>query len=366
MKIGIAARGLSEQSGGVKQYIESITSALLKIDKMNEYYIFHNNHNHVDKFPSAKNIVLESSNKMIWDYFLLPKALRKHQLDVVIFPKNVVPFFVDAKSIIVVHDLAYFMPELNAYSLIDTIYMKHMIKSSLKRADGVISVSQNTKSDIIKLIGTDENKIKIVYEAADSKYKKTIDIIKLKEIKAKYKLCDKFIFYSGSLSPRKNMVRFLLAYDKIKAKIPHKLVLTGGRSWNDRNVREIINQMGESVIKLGYVNDEDMPFVYNLADLFVYPSLYEGFGLPPLEAMACGCPVITSNTSSIPEVVGDAGVMVDPHDVDELAKAMYEVLTNYDLRESMVKKGLERARKFSWEKCARECLIVVKEVNING
>ena len=241
-----------------------------------------------------------------------------------------------------------------------------MIKSSLKRADGVISVSQNTKSDIIKLIGTDENKIKIVYEAADSKYKKTIDIIKLKEIKAKYKLCDKFIFYSGSLSPRKNMVRFLLAYDKIKAKIPHKLVLTGGRSWNDRNVREIINQMGESVIKLGYVNDEDMPFVYNLADLFVYPSLYEGFGLPPLEAMACGCPVITSNTSSIPEVVGDAGVMVDPHDVDELAKAMYEVLTNYDLRESMVKKGLERARKFSWEKCARECLIVVKEVNING
>ena len=365
MKIGIAARGLSEQSGGVKQYIESITSALLKIDKMNEYYIFHNNHNHVDKFPSAKNIVLESSNKMIWDYFLLTKALRKHQLDVVIFPKNVVPFFVDAKSIIVVHDLAYFMPELNAYSLIDTIYMKHMIKSSLKRADGVISVSQNTKSDIIKLIGTDENKIKVVYEAADSKYKITIDIIKLKEIKAKYKLCDKFIFYSGSLSPRKNMVRFLLAYDKIKAKIPHKLVLTGGRSWNDKDVYEIINQMGESVIKLGYVNDEDMPFVYNLADLFVYPSLYEGFGLPPLEAMACGCPVITSNTSSIPEVVGEAGVMVDPYNIEDLAKAMYKVLTNAKLKEDMVEKGLHRAKHFNWDKCAKETLDVLEDVYSN-
>lgn len=362
MKIGIAARGLDKQSGGVKQYIESITSALLKIDKVNEYYIFHNTHDHVNKFPSAKNIVLESSNKMIWDYFLLPKELGKHKLDVIIFPKNVVPFFVNTKSIIVIHDLAYFMPELNAYSLIDTIYMKNMIRSSLKRADGVISISQNTKSDIIKLIGTDENKLTVVSEAADSKYRNIFDTIKLKEIKAKYKLCDKFIFYSGSLSPRKNMVRFLLAYDKIKAEIPYNLVLTGGRSWNDGNVREIIDKMGNSVLELGYVNDEDMPFIYNLADLFVYPSLYEGFGLPPLEAMACGCPVIASNSSSIPEVVGDAAILIDPYDIDDLAKRMYEVLTNDELREGMVSKGLDRAKQFSWEKSARETLNVCEEI----
>lgn len=366
MKIGIAARGLSEQSGGVKQYIESIASALLKIDKVNEYYIFHNNHDHVDKFPSAKNIVIESSNKMIWDYYLLPKTLRKFQLDIVIFPKNVLPFYIDTKSVIVIHDLAYFMPELNAYRLIDTIYMKLMIKSSLKRANHSISVSQNTKNDIIKITGTDEAKITVVYEAADTKYTKITDNSQLNEIKNRYKLDDKFIFYSGSLSPRKNMIRLLSAYKSIQDKIPHKLVLTGGKSQNDQNVHKIIDQLGDSVIKLGHVPDEDMPFIYNLADLFVYPSLYEGFGLPPLEAMACGCPVIASKSSSIPEVVGNAAIMVNPHDVDDLAKTMYEVLTNDDLRENMVRKGLDRTKQFSWEKCAKECLIVLDEVSING
>jgi glycosyltransferase involved in cell wall biosynthesis len=366
MKIGIAARGLSESSGGVKQYIESITSAVLKIDSENEYYIFHNNYEDVNKFPAAKNIVMESSSKMLWDYILLPKALRKYKLDIVIFPKNVVPFFIDAKFVVIIHDLAYFMPELNAYPLLDTVYMRSMIKSSLKRADRVIAVSKNTKNDIIEIIGTDENKIEVVYEAADHKYRQVTDRSKLNYIKDQYKLGDKFIFYSGSLSPRKNMLRFLNAYNKIKDTIPHKLVLTGGKSWKDKNVHELIGQMGNSVIKLGHVPDEHMPLIYNLADLFVYPSLYEGFGLPPLEAMACGCPVISSNLSSIPEVVGDAAIMVDPYSTDEIADAMYEVLTDDELKHSMIEKGIKRSELFNWEKSAKEILGVYEEVCNEG
>jgi len=362
MKIGIVARGLSERSGGVKQCIESSISALLKIDSENEYYIFHSHHDYVDKFPSAINIIIESSYKILWDYIFLPRELNKHKLDIVIFPKNVVPFFIKTKSIVVIHDLAYFMPELNAYPFIDTIYMKVMIKSSLKRANMVVSVSSNTKNDIIKLIGTNETKIKVIHEAADSKYKIITDELQLNKIKRKYKLNDQFIFYSGSLSPRKNMIRFLTAFSMIKDKIPHKLVLTGGKSHNDRNVHELINQINDSVIKIGHIPDEDMPFIYNLADLFVYPSLYEGFGLPPLEAMACGCPVVSSNSSSLPEVVGDAAIMINPYNVDEIADGMYKILTNENLRNNMIKKGLNRTQKLSWEKSAQSILELVEEV----
>ncbi|MDD4156498.1 MAG: glycosyltransferase family 1 protein [Candidatus Cloacimonetes bacterium] len=362
MKIGIAARGLSEQSGGVKQYIESITSALLSVDKTNEYYVFHNNCNYTNNFLSAKNVILESQNKLIWDYYLLPKAVKKYNLDLIILPKTVLPFFIHTKSVIVVHDLAYFMPKLNAYPLIDSIYMKFMIKSSLKRTDHIISVSSNTKKDIIKIAGTDEAKIKVISEAADIKYRQITDKSNLNRIKDKYKLSDKYIFYSGSLSPRKNMIRLLIAYDKIKDKIPHKLVLTGGKSWDDEKVHELIAQLGDSVIKLGHVLDEDMPFIYNLADLFVYPSLYEGFGLPPLEAMACGCPVVASKSSSIPEVVGDAAIMIDPYNVDEIADAMYSVLTDMNLNNSMIDKGLNRANIFSWEQSAKHILELIKEI----
>lgn len=363
MKIGIAARGLSERSGGVKQYIESITTALLKVDTVNEYYIFHSEYDHINKFPTAKNIVIESSSKMLWDYILLPKELNKYQLDVIIFPKNVIPFCISAKSLVVIHDLAYFMPELNAYPLIDTLYMKSMIRSSIKRANYVISVSRNTKNDIVEIIGTDESQVKVIYEAADQKYRQITDNIRLNEIKNKYQLADKFIFYSGSLSPRKNMLRFLTAFNKIKDTIPHKLVLTGGKSWKDKNVHEMIDQIGDSIIKLGHVPDEDMPFIYNLADLFVYPSLYEGFGLPPLEAMACGCPVIASNTSSIPEVVGNAAIIVDPYKTEELEKAMYQLLTNRELREISIQNGRERVKHFTWENSAREMLHLFKKID---
>ncbi|MCD4844226.1 MAG: glycosyltransferase family 4 protein [Methanosarcinales archaeon] len=365
MKIGIAARGLSVESGGVKQYIESLTSALLKIDNTNKYYIFYNLNNSKGKFPKANEIILNSSSKLFWDYYLIPKAIKDYELDIMLFPKNILPFFINCKSVIVIHDLAFFMSKLNAYPLNDTIYMHMMIKSSVKRANHIITVSENTKQDIIKYLGVEESMITVTHLASNEKYRKIEDEIRLNEIKKKYGLNDKFIFYCGSLSPRKNMIRLLMAFDTIRNKIPHKLVLTGGRSWNDKTLNNLIHKIGDDVIKLGFVPDEDTPLLYNLADLFVYPSLYEGFGLPTLEAMACGCPVFTSNISSIPEVVGDAGKMVDPYNIDEMAKAMYDILTDDELKDDMVKRGQKRIKKFSWEKCAKESLYVLERIYKN-
>lgn len=158
------------------------------------------------------------------------------------------------------------------------------------------------------------------------------------------------------------MIRLLMAFDIIRNKIPHKLVLTGGRSWNDKTLNNLIHKIGDDVIKLGFVPDEDTPLLYNLADLFVYPSLYEGFGLPTLEAMACGCPVFTSNVSSIPEVIGDAGIMIDPYNVDEMAKSMYDILKDDGMKGDMVKRGQKQIKKYSWDKCAKETLDVLEKI----
>ena len=290
--------------------------------------------------------------------------MKDNNIDIMLFPKNVLPFFIRCKSVIVIHDLAYYITKLNAYPLIDTIYMQLMIKSSVNRANRIIAISENTKKDIIKFTGITDDKITVIHEASDKKYRPIINETELDKIRNKYNLSKKIIVSHYSLSPRKNIVRLLTAFNSIKHKIPHKLVLVGGGSFNSKIEHNLIDK-DSNVVNLGYVADEDMPYLYNLADLFVYPSLYEGFGLPPLEAMACGCPVITSNTSSMPEVVGDAGIMVDPYDVSGLAKSIHKVLTDDKLREDRIRKGLEWAKKFSWEKCARETLNVLEDVYKN-
>ena len=181
----------------------------------------------------------------------------------------------------------------------------------------------------------------------------------------KYSITGSFILFVGNISPRKNILALLQAFNKLKKRgIKHKLVIAGKKDQRYEQVLKTLNELnlGGEVIFTGYVPEEDLPKLYNAADLFVYPSLYEGFGLPILEAMACGTPVVASNVSSLPEVAGDAGLLVNPQDVDALTNAMYKVLTDDKLKESLIDKGLERAKFFSWEKTARETLEVYKEV----
>ncbi len=361
MKIGIYARGLSEKVGGVKQYIESMTKAIItNIDEDTELYIFHNcKKRQFAGKTNVREIIFKSSNKMICDHILAPYYIKKLKLDVVWFPKNVIPFFVKAKKIVTVHDLAYFLPEYNAYPLIDTIYMKTMIKSSCKRADKIIAISKNTQKDIAHLLGIPVSKIDVIYEAADKKYRVINDKKELERIRKKYKLSREFILFTGGISPRKNLVRLMEAFNQISDKIPHDLILTGGKGWKNSKELELIKS-NERIKKIGYVSDEDMPYLYNLADVYVYPSLYEGFGLPVLEAQACGCPVIASNVSSIPEVIDDSGIMIDPYDIAGLAGTIYKVLANMELREDLVKRGLERTKQFRWTNYARECINISK------
>lgn len=361
MRIGIYARGLSERSGGVKVYIYELTKAIIEeISKDDELFIFHNLTNNIfPKKTNAHEIIMKSSSKFLCDFVIAPYYINKYNPDFVLFPKNVVPYFIKAKKVVTIHDLAYFMPEYNAYKFFDTLYMKFMIRSSCKRADKIIAISNNTKKDLINILDVPEEKIKVVYEGVNSKYKIISDKKSLENIREKYHLHDPFIFYAGSISPRKNIKMLISAYQKLPKDINMNLVITGNKLWNNKKEMVLIKQ-NPRIKLLGFVPEEDLPYFYNLASLYIYPSLYEGFGLPILEAQACGCPVICSNISSLPEVANNSAILIDPYNEDEITKALIKIITERGLREELIRKGLQNIKRFSWINTAKQTLEVLK------
>jgi glycosyltransferase involved in cell wall biosynthesis len=366
MKIAFSARGLSIPSGGVHQFIKSLVPALARQRGDDELFIFYNHEKFKGLAPNCSEIVIKGSNRIFWDFFLLPKMLRKLKVDAAIFPKNILPFFPGCRSYIIIHDLAYFERKLNAYPLLDTIYMRTLIPQSVRRAATVFAVSEHTKKDIIRSTNCEPKKITVTYEAADKIYRPVSDASHLSQVKQKYNLPDDFILYVGSLSPRKNIVRLLEAFSRIRTNIPHNLVLTGSKSWKDSAVYQTMCSLNltDRITQLGYVEHEDMPALYNLAGAYIYPSLYEGFGLPVLEAMQCGCPVVASNATSIPEVAGDAAVPVNPLDTTAIADAVYRVLTDNKLREELINSGFQQAEKFSWDRCANTMLKTIRNSTV--
>jgi glycosyltransferase involved in cell wall biosynthesis len=367
MRIGFAARGLSIASGGARQFIKSLIPALAQSRGGDELFFFYNHRQFCGLAAGCREVVMESRDKMWWDHVLLPRMLRRLKIEAAIFPKNVVPLFTGCANYVVIHDLAYFVPALNAYPRLDTLYMRAFLPRSARRAAGVFAVSDHTRQDIIRYTGCDPARITVTHEAADPAYAPVRDPERLRVVREKYTLPEPFVLYTGSLSPRKNLVRLLQAFARIGGEVPHHLVLTGSKSWKDQSVYETIEALGSRgrIAQLGYVEEQDMPALYTLADTYVYPSLYEGFGLPVLEAMQCGCPVIASNATSIPEVAGEAALLIDPLDVGGMAAALRRVLVDRPYRETLIAAGLHRARLFSWRRCAETMLEVIRATGTN-
>lgn len=364
MKIGIYARGLSEESGGVKAYIENLIKVMINIiPEDTDLYIYHN----LDKdyFRSKKNniheIITPIKSKIICDFIWAPLKINSLKLDVCLFPKDVIPFFINCKKIVTIHDLAHFLPKYNAYRFIDNVYMRFMINYSCETADRIIAVSNNTKKDINTILEQDIDRIATIYEASSISNHQDIDSSRIAN---KYCLPHKFIFYSGSISPRKNIIRLINAFEKLGTDIEHSLVITGNKMWKNRS--EMIRiQNNNKIIVLGFVPQEDMAALYYLADIFVYPSLYEGFGLPILEAQALGCPVISSNVSSMPEVAGKGAILINPYKINEISNAIELIIKDKDLKRNLIRKGYSNVKKFSWEKCAIQTLNLFDEVHLS-
>jgi glycosyltransferase involved in cell wall biosynthesis len=239
------------------------------------------------------------------------------------------------------------------------------MRVSARKASKIIAISENTKKDIIDYFRIDEEKIRVIYLGVDRQFSPQPDTNEV-GVLSKYNLPRGYILSVGTLEPRKNILRLINAYKMVASTgepVP-KLVIVGGQGWRNEDLGKLVRESGlaDRVVLVGYVPDEDLPTLYRNAAVFVYPSLYEGFGLPPLEAMACGTPVITSNISSIPEVVGDAAILIDPYNTTEIAQAIASVLNNKELRDRLKMNGLVRSNLFSWDKTARETLKLYQEV----
>jgi glycosyltransferase involved in cell wall biosynthesis len=244
------------------------------------------------------------------------------------------------------------------------LYFKNHFWDKIKRADRIIVISDFIKNEAINRFGFSKDRLTTIHLGFDHEIFKIYLPQALETVKAQYRLPENFIFFVGSIEARKNLKRLLQAYTDLgdKFRKEFKLVLIGFKGWENEEIMRLIHKLKSDIFYLGYLPEEELGKLYNLARLSVYPSLYEGFGLPPLEAMACGCPIIVSHTASLPEVCGDAAFYADPQDANSISGAILQVLLDENLRNSLIQKGFDRASTFSWEKSARSHLKVFEEI----
>ncbi|MEA3335998.1 MAG: glycosyltransferase family 1 protein [Chloroflexota bacterium] len=317
--------------------------------------------------PSHAEIrTLRPGNALLRIPLSLPLTARRHRFDLLHVTYNAPPI-TPCPTVVTVHDIAFERyPQF--FSPRDQAILRTLVPPSIRRAARVITVSQHAKREIMDRYGIPAEKIAVTYEAAADHFKPVVDRSALDAVRERYGTGPSpFVLALGNLQPRKNMARLVEAFSAV-AHLPQfdqvKLVVAGKAQWRESDIFEAVEGRGltDRVIFPGYVDDNDVPALYSAASLFVFPTLYEGFGLPPLEAMACGTPVVCSNAASLPEVVGDAAVQVDPTDTDALAKAMADVLGDPNQANELRERGLERAARFSWDRCAAETLAVYREV----
>ena len=368
MKIGIDARLVHYQPAGIGQYTLRLTQALAAVDSRNSYIVLQSRKQSAPLLQGA-NICCHG----LWtpphhqlEQWALPLELGPLGLDLLHCPDFIPPFRRHCRAVVTVHDVAF----LRFPGLLTEESRSYygQVDRAVQSADHVIAVSESTKRDLVTLVGADARKITVVYEAAGSSFRPAAPDA-ISAVRQRYGIEGDYILFVSTIEPRKNIPLLLQAYARLKAAWPEqqtlpRLVLCGRKGWLYDNIFTILNELGlcDLVTFTGGVPTEDLPPLYSGALFFVLPSLYEGFGLPVLEAMSCGAPVICSCTSSLPEVAGDAALMVDPQDIVGLAAAMQRLGLDPDLRREMAARGLVQAERFSWERAAQETLAVYQAV----
>jgi len=359
MKIAIDASQIVFKTG-VSFYTSNLLKGLSKIDKKNEYVFLYNTNSLMgtySKYKNVKEVVINIQNKLLWDQIGVPKVVKSEKIDIIFNPKLSIPLFAPSKKVFTLVGLEQFaLP--NVFKWYDHIYFRIMIPLFCRRANTIIVMTNTGKNDLMKYLNVSRDKIEVIYGAYHKRFKVTKNIENLLAIKQKYNLPEKYMLFVGGLTPLKNFSNIIKAFKIIKNKIPVKLIVAGFKRWKYAKDLELIKKLKlqNDIITLGFVPDDDLPYLYNSAQCLIFPSLYEGFGIPLLEAQACGCPVICSKTGCTPEVSGGAASLVNPYNYKEIAQAIYDVLNNRDLREKLIEAGLENVKKFSWSKAAKQTL----------
>jgi glycosyltransferase involved in cell wall biosynthesis len=359
MRVGIMLRSLDEKFG-IGIYTRNILDALLKLNRGHQYILFYNNREHVGKHGHYANVeerVVTAPHKLLWDQVAVVSAASQAKVDVLFHPKFTVPLRARCKTVMVLHGASWFThPELYPNKL-DLAYVKTVMPLYCRRADAMIANSKLTTDDFVDILRVPREKIRTVYHGINPMFKPIRDPKTLDEAKRRYNLPERFILTVSRYDRRKNFSTLFNAFTQCRAAGNLKLVAVGKDSWKyKRDCRMVERGYEEDVIFPGYVEQEDLPALYTLAEVFIFPSVYEEFGIPLLEAMACGCPVVASNTGAIPEITDGAAFLADTFDADAMAQGIDKLTYEADFRQTLVAKGLHRAGQFKWEKTAAETL----------
>ena len=374
MHIGLNAHLLSlaetYRGAGINWYVYNLLTHLPRVDRDNRYTAFLGDGRFTSPELALKLARLPTSRPVVrifWEQVVQPFALRKERVDLLHALAFVVPLLSPCSSVVTIYDLSFLLyPE--SFKRFKRFYLGLFTRLSARRARRIIAISESTKRDVVRLLGVPPEKVEVVYCGIDEAFR-PLAADQVAAFRSKHGLPECFILFVGTIEPRKNVTRLIEAFADLRsfdvtqdrfAMSDLRLVIGGAKCWFYQDVFARVEELGleGQVMFPGYIPVSELPLWYNAAELFVYPSLYEGFGLPPLEAMACGTPVVTANTSSLPEVVDEAGLTVDPLDVEGLAQAMRRVLDDEALRQEMRERGLKRAEGFSWTKTAQETVQV--------
>jgi glycosyltransferase involved in cell wall biosynthesis len=380
MKIGIDISRTIEEPTGVGYYAKNLVHALSKVDSVNEYLLYGIFYECYPKewkkapIPNSPNFKLHQKHSLSWFIRKRWKNGRRYkekllgEIDILHSTAFTMPPIYGPKIVVTIHDLSCFVyPQYHTEA--NYQFVTRNVHQAARRASFIIADSENTKREIMRFLHVPEEKIGVIYLAAEERYNEKRSLEFITQVKKKYHIQKPYFLTVGSLEPRKNLATALMAFKALLEirRIDYQFVVIGGKGWKNESFYQLLKKLriDDHLVFTGYVPEEDLPALYQGAEIFVYPSFYEGFGLPVLEAMASGTPVITSNTSSLPEVAGDAALLVNPKEVFEIYEAMEALITNPSLRKELRGKGLDQSKKFSWEKTARQTLEIYQKVVAN-
>jgi len=375
MKIGIDIRAFMDDNfSGIPEYTYNLLKEIFKLDKNNQYILFYNSFgdfsSRIPLFKAANvKIVHTAYPNKVFNNFLQrilywPKIDRLLNVDL-FFAPNIAytALSPQCRSLLTIHDLSFvrypefYSPKRQLWHLIMNI------KKMINRYDTIVAVSEHTKNDIIELCGIEPGRVEVIYSGVGRQYRPIAKEDKdCERVKKHYNLPDKFILSISTIEPRKNLRGLIKAYGLMRREFPalkdYQLILAGAKGWRHQETTRAwqFSKYKEDIRFIGYVRAGDKPAIYNLASLLAYPSFYEGFGFPPLEAMASATPVVSSTISSLPEIAGDSALLVNPENAREIASAMATVLSDTKLRQKMIESGLKQSERFSWEASAKAYL----------
>ena len=365
MKIGIMLRHLDQHGGGVKNYTNYLLDELLSLNLSHEFVLIYNSKKNIGTYSQYKNVrevAVNIGNRFLWDQIGVPWIQRKEKFDIIFNPKYSLPLLASCPTVFVCHGLDWYLMPWGSKK-IDILNYKYLFTRYAAKAASIIAVSDTAKNHLIEFLNVEEERVNTVYLGIHESYRQNVEPSELTRIKKEYNLPEKYFLYAGQIYPPKNFGRLLQAYARVGPKLGIHLVVAGEHRWLCDEELKMIDGLGISqwVVRPGWIDNKTLQYFYKTAQALLLPSLYESFGLPILEAMVSGCPVLTSNRFGTKELAEGAAVLVDPENIDSISEGIEEIAVNKALRAELINKGYIRASKFSWKKCARETLEVLEK-----